>query len=416
MLKLAFGIISGAVILIPLSTTSAHAADWPGLPPSEQAADALSKQPRVLEAQAMLDAARSKAASLNAGSYEWTARAGLQNRSVKNGSDSREWETALERAIRLPGKARLDGSLGQSLVQQSEFAVGDAMHESGKELLKNWLDYARARENARVWEAQTELLSTQLTIVEKRIRAGDAPKLEREAARAALSQSQSQIARALMQRESALSLLKSRYPQLALLEADMPEPTRLDGTLESWRSAMLEDNHELAYQQAAAQSAKLNAERQSANRKPDPAVGVRYSSEQGGNEQVLGAYVSIALPGAARRHDGDVARAESQAAVVRANAVKARLSQEAEALYLGALHSHEAWLNAKESLLSFQKQAEGAVRAYQLGEGNLSESLNARRLALEARLNEIAARADALESYYRLKLDAHQLWSFHQAE
>lgn len=414
MLKFAVVFISGAAGLVPLAITSAHAADWPGLPPSDRAVGVLSQQPRVLEAQAMLDAAKSKAAALKAGSHEWTARAGLQNRSVKNGTDSREWETALERAIRLPGKARLDGSLGQSLVQQSEFAVGDAMHESGKELLKSWFDYARAREHARVWETQTGLLKTQLDIVEKRIRAGDAPKLEREAARAALSQSQSQTARAVMQRESAHTLLKSRYLRLAQLEVDMPEPAPLEGTLESWRAAMLEDNHELAYQQAAAQSAKLNAERQSANRKPDPAVGVRYSSEQGGDEKVLGAYVSIALPGAARRHDGDAAQAEAQAAVVRADAVRARLSQEAETQYLGALHTRDVWLNAKESLFAFQQQAEGAARAYQLGEGNLSESLTGRRLALEAQIIEISARADALESHYRLKLDAHQLWPFHQ--
>ena len=301
----------------------------------------------------MLDAAKSKAEALKAGSHEWTARAGLQNRSVKNGSDSREWETALERAIRLPGKARLDDSLGQSLMQQAEFAVGDAMHESAKDLLKNWLDYARARETARVWEEQITVLKKQLDIVDKRIRAGDAPKLEREAARAALSQSQSQAARALMQRESALSLLKARYPQLTMIAADMPEPIKVEGTLEIWRTAMLEDNHELAYQQAAA---------------------------------------------------------------IRADAVRARLSQEAEIQYLGALHSREAWLNAKESLLAFRQQADGAARAYQLGEGSLSDTLTARRLALEAQLNEIGARADALESNYRLKLDAHQLWPFHQSE
>lgn len=413
MLKCVVGMIACAA---GLSVLSAHAADWPGLPPTDQVIETLSKQPRVQEAQAMLEAAKSKATALRTGSYEWTARAGLQNRSVKNGSDSHEWETALERGIRLPGKARLDDSLGQSLVQQAEFAVGDAMHESGRELLKHWFDYARARENVRVWEAQTALLKKQLDIVDKRIRAGDAPKLEREATRAALSQSQSQTARAVMQRESALSMLKARYPQLVPAAADMPEPPILSGTLESWRAAILEDNHELAYQEAAAQSAKLNAERQSANRKPDPTVGMRYSSEQGGDEKILGAYVSIALPGAARRHDGDAALAESQAATVRANAVRARLSQEAEALYLGALHSRQAWLNAKESLQAYQLQADGAARAYQLGEGSLSETLPARRLALEAQLNEIDSRANALESNYRLKLDAHQLWPFHETE
>lgn len=416
MLKFARRFVGQATVLMALAVPPVQATDWPGLPPSQQVVEALARQPRVLEAQALREAATAKAASLKTGAYEWTLRAGLQNRAVKNGADSREWETALERAIRLPAKSRLDDSLGQSLVQQSEFAVGDAMHEAAKELLDNWFEFARARESARVWEAQTEVLRKQLEIVEKRIRAGDAPRLEREAARAALHQAQSQAARAVMLRDTALSLLKARYPQLVPSPVDMPDPPEPEGTPESVATAMLEDNHELAYHEAAAQAARLNAQRLAANHVPDPALGVRYSSEQGGNEKVLGTYVSIALPGAARRHDGEVALAESQAAGVRAAAVRARLVQEAEARYWEARHRREAWLKAKESLLAFQRQADGAARAYQLGEGSLSESLTARRLALEAQMDEIGARADALLSVYRLKLDGHQLWPFHTPE
>lgn len=411
MLKPAVFIVAGLPLVSPL----AMATDWPGLPPSEQAVAALSVQPRTLEAQAMLDVARARAAALKAGSHEWVARAGVQNRSVHTGPDSRftEWEGAVERAIRLPGKAALDDRLGQSQMQQGRFAVGDAMHESAKELLQSWLGYARADESAKVWKAQTELLRQQQQIVEKRIRAGDAPRLEREAARAALSLSQSQTARALLQRESVLSMLQARYPQITQANADLPEPSPVQGTLESWRDAVLADNHELALAQAAAQSARLNAGRQAANLKPDPALGLRFSSERGGEEKVLGAYVSIALPGAARGAEREAALAESQAAQVRANAVRARLSQETQTQYLTALRSREAWLSAREAADAFRKQADGAARAYQLGEGDLSESLTARRLALEARLSEINARADAVEAYYRLKLDAHELWPLH---
>ena len=419
MLKFALvttGVVSGMAGILSLISPLVHAADWPGLPSTEQVIAVLSTQPRTLEAQAMLDVAKAQSAALKAGSYEWTARAGLQNRSVNSGPDSRytEWEGALERAIRLPGKADLDGRLGQSQVQQAEFAVGDAMHESGKELLKTWLDYARARESVRVWEAQIALLKKQMDIVEKRIRAGDAPKLEREAARAAFSQSQSQTARAVLQRDSLRSVLKARYPQIVQPQADLPEPIQLEGTLDNWRAAILDDNHELALFQAAAQSAKLNVERQTANLKPDPALGLRFSSERGGEEKVVGAYVSIALPGAARSAERDAAQAEAQAATVRANAVQARLVQEAEAQYLTAMHSRDAWLNARESALAFQLQADGAARAYQLGEGDLSEILTACRLTQDAQLNEINARAEALEAYYRLNLDAHQLWLVHQ--
>lgn len=411
-------VVSGMAGILSLISPLAQAADWPGLPATQQAIAVLLTQPRTLEAQAMLEVAKAQSAALKAGGHEWAARVGLQNRSVSNEPVSRytEWEGALERAIRLPGKAKLDTRLGQSQVQQAEFAVGDAMHESGKELLKTWLDYARARESARVWDAQTALLKKQMDIVEKRIRAGDAPKLEREAARAALGQSQSQTARAVLQRESLLSIIKARYPQIIPAQTDLPEPPQLDGTLDSWRDAMLDDNHELALFQAAALSAKLNADRQTANLKPDPALGLRFSSERGGDEKVVGAYVSIALPGTARSAGRDAAQSEARAAVIRANAVRARLSLEAETQYLSALHTRSAWLNAKESSLAFQQQAEGATRAYQLGEGVLSEMLTAHRWTMEAQLGEISARADALESYYRLKLDAHQLWLVHQGE
>ena len=56
------------------------------------------------------------------------------------------------------------------------------------------------------------------------------------------------------------------------------------------------------------------------------------------------------------------------------------------------------------------RSAELSERAWQLGEGSLAETLNARRLAHEARLAARLARLDASESRYRLLLDAHQLW------
>jgi outer membrane protein TolC len=50
------------------------------------------------------------------------------------------------------------------------------------------------------------------------------------------------------------------------------------------------------------------------------------------------------------------------------------------------------------------------ARAYQLGEGSLSDLLTARRLANEAQLASRLAQLDALELRYRLLLDAHRLW------
>jgi outer membrane protein TolC len=49
-------------------------------------------------------------------------------------------------------------------------------------------------------------------------------------------------------------------------------------------------------------------------------------------------------------------------------------------------------------------------RAYALGESALPEVLNARRVAREAALGAALARLEALETRYRLLLDAHLLW------
>lgn len=416
MLKLNNAIPSAAIGILFCSSLPLQAAEFPGLPATEKVLASLENQPRVREAQAMLEAARARSLGIRVGSHEWTVSAGLQNRRVNAAPDERftEWEGSLEKSFRLPGKVALDGRLGEVTVQKAELAVGDALHESARELLKTWFEYGRADESTKLWQAQAELFNQQVEIVEKRIRAGDAPKLEREAARAALSQSQSQTARAKLQQEAAHSLLRSRYPVLDLAQLTWPEPFKAEGTLDTWREAVLSENHELAYAKAGTQLSKLNAERLSANLKPDPTLGLRFTSERGGEEKIVGAFVSVPFPGAARRADRDAALAESQAALTREGAIKVRLAQEAESQYLTTLRALEIWRSAREAADAYQKQADGAARAYQLGEGSLSESLTARRLALEAQLNEVNARVDALEASYRLKLDAHQLWPFHQ--
>lgn len=416
MLKLNVAISSTVAGAMLCSSALVQAASFPGLPATDLVLSSLASQPRVLEAQAMLDAAKARSLAIKSGSYEWTIRAGLQNRMIKTGPEDRftEWEGALEKSFRLPGKVTLDGKLGEASIQQAELAMGDALHESARELLKVWFDYARLSESEKLWLAQSELFRQQSEIVGKRIRAGDAPKLEHEAARAALSQSQSQAARATLQKEAALSLLKSRYPMLDPAQPALPDPVKSVGTLETWSEAVLSENHELAYAKAGTQLSRLGAERLSANLKPDPALGLRFSSERGGEEKVAGAYISVPFPGAARRAERDAALAESRAALTRESSIKTRLLQETESQYLTANRAYEVWQNAKEAADAYQKQSDGAARAYQLGEGSLHESLNVRRLALEAKHNEINARADALEAAYRLQLDAHQLWPFHQ--
>jgi hypothetical protein len=69
------------------------------------------------------------------------------------------------------------------------------------------------------------------------------------------------------------------------------------------------------------------------------------------------------------------------------------------------------WQQAQEVAQGVNKNANLIARAYSLGEYSLSDTLNARRLALESALTASLAQLDANEARYRLLLDAHQLWS-----
>ena len=58
------------------------------------------------------------------------------------------------------------------------------------------------------------------------------------------------------------------------------------------------------------------------------------------------------------------------------------------------------------------KAAVAAEKAYVLGEGSISDLIAARKAANENQLAADLMRLDALETYYRVKLDLHQIWDF----
>jgi outer membrane protein TolC len=104
--------------------------------------------------------------------------------------------------------------------------------------------------------------------------------------------------------------------------------------------------------------------------------------------------------------------AEYQAEIAekREAAIRRRLEGDIYAAHAQAVSSYQAWQQAQEAADSLRKNAELVTRAYTLGESSLSETLTARRLALESTLTENISQLDANETRYRLLLDAHLLW------
>lgn len=397
-------------LALALAASAAAASD---LPPPEEALQALAQHPAVLAARAGVRERDAGRRVLEAGPHELTVRGGAANRQDRlTGQDSRDLELGLERAFRSGAKAELDARLGAQGVAQAEAALGDALHEAGRELLQLWFEWLRAAQEASDWQAQAALLADQRQVVEKRVRAGDAPRQELLLADSAMAQAESQHLQARARAEAAAGQLARRFPGIRIpAEAPPASLVPLEGGLERWRARVLEHNHELAVARAEQERLRTAVRRAEADRIPDPTVGVRLASERGGDERILGLTFAIPLPGQARAAAVDRSAAELDAALQREALVLRRREGEIAALFSRASRSFEAARRAQEAAQGLQRNAELSQRAYALGEVALADVLVARRLAIESRLVAALARLDAAESRYRLMLDAHELWA-----
>lgn len=389
--------------------------DPPDLPPAEAVTRVLRAAPAVRAAGSMVRVEEANRGRLEAGQHEWTLRLTGQRRRVEPlaGTTERYYEqgAALERPIRLPGKAALDAELGAKGVEIAEWAHGDALHEAGRALLKDWFAWRRESESARQWAEQASLLGQQAQGVERRRQLGDAARVEAVQAEAALAQAEAQLAQARVRERTAAEELRRRYPGLPLpdsVKLSVPEP--VDGDEAEWTAAILEHSHELGVARGEAQRAQVAASRNGREILPDPTLGMHVMRERGGEEHIFGVSIAFPLPGQARWAAADAARAQADAAGSREAAALQKISTEAATLYHAASAARATWESSRLAAGRLSQAADMTARAYQLGEGTLNDLLAARRLANEAQLGARLAQLDALELRYRLLLDAHRLW------
>jgi len=395
------------VLTLFASVTRAAPAD---LPDAQAALAALENHPQVRAAQARLRGAQAEHQRLQAGSHEYALRLNTQRRQTRGGPDHNEWEAAIERGLRLPGKARLDDRIGAVGVEEAEERVGDARHEAAKQLLTLWYDVLQARAEARLWREQVELLEAEARIVRSRVKAGDAARLQTLQAEAALAQAVSQQGQAEARARMALAELSRHFPELPVPGDRAAEPVLPEGGEAQWLERTLAHNHELLAAQRAVERARLLAQRAGADRRPDPVLGLRYAHEQGGDERVLGVSISIALPGEGRRAASSLQAAEAEMLAEAEAATRRRLTAEATANWLKASGAVEAYRRTAQAAEAASRHAGLTRRAHELGELGLSEVLLARRTALETRMAAEQSRIAANAAIARLLLDAHLLW------
>jgi len=410
-----------ALVLTTLSV-SAQVTEtiYQDLPPHEQIDAALDNHVSVLNAETGVKIEQVNQRKWESGNYEFNLRGGVARRELTNPNAPqiedkqrlKEWDVALERPLRLINKVIIDYDLGEEVVNRASLALSDARHEAGRTLLHLWFNWQREEIQVNQWQQQVENLSQQALTTEKRLKAGDAPRMELSQANAAVAQANVSLQQARMRAELAGNELKRQFPLIVLpLQLEPSEPQPITEDYDHWKQIILNDNHELEMVHSERRIQQMLAKRSRADRMPDPTVGLRFSNEMGGNEKVAGVYVSVPISFGLRSANAENAEYQAQIAGDRENAVQRRLESDIYAAHTQALRSYEIWIQARDAAVSIRQNTNLVARAYSLGESSLSETLIARRLALEATLSENLLRLDSNEARYRLLLDAHQLWA-----
>jgi cobalt-zinc-cadmium efflux system outer membrane protein len=405
----------------------AHAqahADSRDLPPEASLRAWLLQHPTVRVADAALAAQLAEAEQWRAGPHEFTWRAQAQQRrateAAANGAnESRrfvEGQISLERTVRLGDKARQDAALGDAAVEMARMRRADAIHEASRQWLRQWFDWLRDRAVVQLWQAQAVDQAELLRQAERRVKAGDAPRLEMAVQLTTQAQLQASLMAAQAQERQSRAMLEAHQPGIiALAPKDMApplpqeQPRESGETLQQW---LYERSHELMLARLQTRLAQTQMERITLDQGSDPTVGVYLGTERGGNERVLGLSVSMPFAGPARLAATRVAQARLQQAEQEALGVERKLRAEAAMQWVAVQSTWETWRSQAQAKAQAELSLKGIVRGWQLGEFAQADVLMARKQHLDVALAEITARTEARHALWRLKLDLHEILEF----
>jgi len=402
-----------ALVLLFLAAGAQAAPGAPtALPPEAEVRRVLASLPALRQGVLNTQLAGAERDKLAAGPYEWTVRAGASRRTAPGAERYLEQEVALERPLRWFGKASLDQALGEQGLAVARALHGDAWHEAGRALLRDWFDALRDMAGVARLEEQLAVTQRLQSIAARRVQAGDGAALDLLQADTEQRRVLALLQQARQRSEQTLTLLAISYPGLPRPQADsLPLPQAGSEAAASWAERIVHDNHELQLAQAEADLYAMRASRLASDAMPDPTLALRAARERDGQERVFGVSLSFPLPGAGRTADRSAAAIKASMARERVAQTQLRVALAARRAASDSVHSHVIWTTLQEVQQHTIRQADLMQRAYQAGECTLAEALAGRRQALDAALTAQTAQIEALAAQARLQLDAHAIWS-----
>lgn len=418
--------INAGLLLTAFAAAFAGADEFPtpaDLPATVEARKILAQDPHVMAAQARRSIATTESQQLKASHYQWSVRlAGQQRRYEKGvssiGSRSDEWSAELQRPFRLPGKAATDRRIGEAGLTEAEAGIGEATHEAARSLASLWLDWTGANARLQLMQQQEKLAQEDLNALTKRLKAGDAARMDKGIAVAA----KATVRRAVIEAETDVAETRARleahFPGIDLQPTPpaLAAPVLLKGDLAQWQERIQQHSDPIRMALARVEKAKQVANRASADKLPDPTLGVYTASEAYGNERIIGLSITTPLPGRYRSLEAQKA-AQSVAMEEQAlESVSRELMAAINASHAVTQGRYYAWQAAAEAAVEIRSSADMMAQAYALGETGLQSLLLARRQRVDAEVALLDARLDALRANYLLLIDGHYLWDLAHEE
>ncbi|MEN9889144.1 MAG: hypothetical protein RL559_1181 [Pseudomonadota bacterium] len=405
----------GLSALCAVSTWAAEASAFDAwLPGSAQVAPVLQASPAIQAARAQQEARQQRARGVEAGSAEWTVRLNQQQRRAQDPSTQRFAETtlALERPLRLWGKADLDAQLATQDREIARIGLADAMHETSRQLLQQWFGALRAKLEVDNAARELELAATLQRQAQVRLRQGDISRLDAGLADAEWQRAQAAAALAQVQQASALAQLQRLYPGLPTPrwpERATPKPVG-DAAFAPALQDFLQHQHELNLLKSEVQRQQLLADRLERDRRPDPTVGLYGARERAGAEQLLGVTLALPLSGVYRDSLALSARAEAESGRQRVQLRQQQLSADFESRWRQVEQQALALQALRQAAATQREAADKSFKAYSLGEHSMTELIQNRRLAKEQQLASDRLLLELVQAQALIALDRHQLW------
>ena len=400
-------------VLLLLCSVDTPAQQW--LPPHDAVHLAIDAQPNVVAARARVDSAQAQARALRVGAHEFQVNAVSQRRSTDElGGRQRftESEIGIIRALRLPGKARLDRDIGAAGIDSAELRLDDARHQAARLLLEDWMAWLRAAEAVQRTSVQLASFDQEQRVLVRRLALGDAAQKEVELLEVERAQARAAQLAAQAALDSARLAMQSDFPSLPIPThaPDVAAPLVLQGTADAWIARIIARSHEIGALESDARGADARAARARADRIADPTLGLRRLRERGGAEQVNGVVLSFPLGG---RYRSALAAAESaNAAALHGDAAAMRrdIQHEAVLTVTSATRLSSQWQAQRDALTASEAALKRVKRGWELGEIALSEWLLVQRQHNQIVGLEATARADAEQARLRVLVDAHDIW------